>query len=94
MQVRTNKAGGAKMKLQDKLNALKRSFEEKAPKDAVEIIHRATDDLRKSGILENVVKVGDKAPSFSLLDGNGEEISLEALLTKGPVALSFYRGKW
>ena len=82
------------MKLQTKLNALKKGFELKAPKDAVEIIHRAADDLRQSGILESVVKVGDKAPDFSLQDGNGKQIILEALLTKGPVVLSFYRGKW
>lgn len=82
------------MKLQTKLNALKKGFELKAPKDAVEIIHRAADDLRQSGILESVVKVGDKAPDFSLQDGNGKQISLEALLTKGPVVLNFYRGKW
>ena len=82
------------MKLQTKLNALKKGFELKAPKDAVEIIHRAADDLRQSGILESVVKVGDKAPDFSLQDGNGKQISLEALLAKGPAVLSFYRGKW
>ncbi len=82
------------MNLQEKLNALKKGFEEKAPKDVLEIMHRATDDLRSSGILETAVKVGDKAPDFSLQNGNGKEITLQTLLSQGPVVLNFYRGKW
>jgi hypothetical protein len=62
--------------------------------EAANKTHRTADDLRQSGILESVVKVGDKAPDFSLQDGNGKQISLEALLTKGPAVLSFYRGQW
>ena len=82
------------MKLQDKLNALKKGFEDNAPKAVVEIMHRATDNLSNSGILERTIKVGEKAPNFSLKNGNGEEISLKALLSKGPLVLTFYRGRW
>ena len=82
------------MELQQKLNALKKGFEAQAPKEAVEIMHRATDDLRDSGILEQTVKVGDQAPDFSLRNANGQEFRLQELLTEGPVVLSFYRGKW
>ena len=35
--------------------------------------------------------VGAKAPTFSLKDQNDRDVSLEALLKKGPVALVFYR---
>ncbi len=34
---------------------------------------------------------GQKAPEFTLNDQNGREISLAALLKKGPVALVFFR---
>ena len=37
------------------------------------------------------VDVGTKAPAFQLKDQNGKEQSLEGLLTKGNVALVFYR---
>ncbi len=37
------------------------------------------------------LKVGDKAPSFTLKDQNGNPISLDALLAKGNVALVFFR---
>ncbi len=35
--------------------------------------------------------VGQSAPSFTLKDQNGAEVSLASLLGKGPVALVFYR---
>ena len=82
------------MELQQKLNALKKGFEGQAPKEAVEIMHRATADLEKSGILEGTVKVGDPAPDFSLTNADGQEFRLQELLSEGPVVLSFYRGKW
>ncbi len=82
------------MKLPEELSALKKDFEAKAPQDVVEIMHRATEDLRNSDILQQAVQVGDKAPDFSLQDHAGREIRLKALLAQGPVVLSFYRGRW
>ena len=35
--------------------------------------------------------VGDHAPGFTLKDQNGQDVSLDALLKKGPVALVFFR---
>ena len=37
------------------------------------------------------VKVGEKAPRFTLKDQEGKERSLDELLKKGKVALVFYR---
>jgi cytochrome oxidase Cu insertion factor (SCO1/SenC/PrrC family) len=82
------------MGLQEKLTRLKNGFESQAPKEIVEVMHRATDDLEKSGILDSTVKVGDQAPDFSLKNADGQEFSLKDLLSHGPVVLSFYRGKW
>ena len=82
------------MTLQEKLNNLKANFEKNAPKEALEIMHRATSDLITSGIMDQVVKTGDKAPDFELKDNVGKVIRLKDFLTKGPVVISFYRGKW
>ena len=38
------------MSLKDKLDRLKEGFKSKAPQDAQEIMHRATEDLKNSGI--------------------------------------------
>lgn len=82
------------MSLKDKLDKLKESFKTKAPPDAQEIMHRATEDLKNSGILDRVIKVGDKAPDFTLKDTEGQEVSLSSLLGDGPVVITFYRGNW
>jgi peroxiredoxin len=37
------------------------------------------------------IAIGERAPSFTLRDQNGVEISLDALLEKGPVAVVFIR---
>ena len=82
------------MSLQKKLSALKKGFEAQAPQKAVKIIHCATHDLEKSGILDGTVKVGDEAPDFALQNADDQEFRLKELLSQGPVVLSFYRGKW
>lgn len=59
--------------------------------DAVErLIHR----LRQSGSGSTAPKVGEKMPNFILPDARGQLFSLDNLLEKGPVALSFHRGHW
>lgn len=41
------------------------------------------------------LKVGDKAPSFTLADQNGKQQSLDGLLKKGKVAIVFHRSaRW
>lgn len=37
---------------------------------------------------------GDAAPDFALPDVDGETVQLAALLERGPVVLTFYRGSW
>jgi hypothetical protein len=82
------------MSLQDKLNALKANFEKQAPKEALAIMHKATDDLRKSGILKRVLNVGDRIPEFELENAAGNLIRSKDILAKKLMVLSFYRGKW
>lgn len=38
--------------------------------------------------------VGQRAPDFALPDIDGGTVRLSALLSNGPVVLTFYRGKW
>jgi peroxiredoxin len=40
------------------------------------------------------LKVGDKAPDFSLPNGDGKEVKLSDLTSRSPVLLIFYRGYW
>ena len=85
--------------LQDRLNEFKREFESgappyRAPREAIETMHRATAELKASGAEGRALKVGDKAPSFSLFNQDHVEVSSDALLREGPLVVSFFRGHW
>lgn len=82
------------MGLQEKLNARRKEFEEAAPKEALAIMHRATADLRKSGIIDSALNVGDTMPDFSLSNSEGQMVRPHDILSGGPLVLTFYRGKW
>lgn len=82
------------MELAGKLSGKKREFETGAPPEKVAVMHRATDELRRSGIAARVLKSGDKAPAIELPNEGGESVSSAALLKKGPLAIHFYRGVW
>ncbi|GAA4239418.1 peroxiredoxin-like family protein [Postechiella marina] len=43
---------------------------------------------------ENAIKVGEKAPNFELPNPKGNHVTLQSLLKKGPVVVTFYRGSW
>ena len=49
------------MSLQDKLDEMRKQFESSAPPEVLTVMHRATADLEKSGIMYNVLKTGDQA---------------------------------
>lgn len=40
------------------------------------------------------LRVGDRAPDFTLPGALGRPVSLSSLLAEGPVVLTFYRGEW
>ena len=82
------------MSLQEKLDAFKADFEGKAPKQAVEIMHRATTELIASGQAAQALKAGDVAPAFTLSEADGGSVASGDLLAQGPLVLSFYRGVW
>lgn len=82
------------MSLQSKLDAMKNEFESNVPPEPLAIMHRATDDLRNSGIMDRVLKAGDRAPEFTLPDERGRLVASSELLQKGPLAVCFYRGVW
>ena len=82
------------MTLQDSLDKLKAKIEGSMPVENVAIMHQATRDLEASGIGEGILKVGDKAPEFSLPNQDGKLISSLELLKNGSIVVTFYRGVW
>jgi peroxiredoxin len=43
---------------------------------------------------ENALRIGEKVPNFALPSPDGKLLSLETLLKKGPIVITFYRGDW
>lgn len=63
-----------------------------APASAIEVM--AMDWLRRAGIEDKALRVGERAPAFRLPDQQGQPVELDTLLAQGPVVLVFYRGHW
>jgi AhpC/TSA family len=82
------------MSLEDKLAAIRAAARQRIPPETREIMERAVRDLRGSGILDRVVKVGYPAPEFTLPNRDGKPVALTMLLAREPVVLSFFRGRW
>lgn len=82
------------MLLAERLDAIRQGADKRIPPDKRAIMHRATDDLRASGIMDRVVKVGDPLPPFALYNAYGQELRSSALLAKGPLVLTVFRGSW
>lgn len=82
------------MDLIEKINEMKAAMEQKIPPEALKIMNKATEDLKNSEIMDRILKTGDIAPEFALNDHLGNEVNSTALLEKGPLILSFYRGVW
>ena len=80
--------------LQDELDARKKAFAERAPAELLESQDQALSELEASGVYDRVLKVGDKAPDFTLKNHEGKDVNLSDLLEKGPVVLTWYRGGW
>jgi peroxiredoxin len=87
------------MSLQDKLDAFRADFKAgkppfNAPPEIHPVMERATAELIASGQASRAIKAGDRAPHFSLKDQDGNDVSSAALLVKGPLVVTFYRGVW
>jgi hypothetical protein len=85
--------------LQDRLDEFKETFESGDPpynatRDVIELMHRATAELKTSGIEAAALKVGDRAPSFTLFNQDHGEVASTDLLREGPLVVSFFRGHW
>ncbi len=82
------------MSLEDRLAAIRETAKTRQPPEVRAVMQKAVEDLRASGIVDRVAKVGALAPDFTLPNVAGQPVSLAALRALGPVVLSFYRGRW
>ena len=82
------------MALEDTLRGIREASAKRIPADKAAVMHRATEDLRVSGIMDRLIKVGDRLPSFALQNAYGQDVRSSDLLAQGPLVLTFFRGAW
>ena len=82
------------MTLGDKLTAIREASKARIPPEARAVMQRNIDDIRSSGIMDRVARVGQAAPAFTLPNAADQPVGLAELLSRGPLVLSFYRGRW
>ena len=81
------------LSLGDQLNAAARSVKERRP-DLADAIDRMVGRLKEGGAGTQAPQVGDEMPPFHLPDEHGRLVSLDELVARGPVAVTFHRGHW
>jgi hypothetical protein len=82
------------MSLEERLAAIREMAKTRIPPEASAVMHQAIEDLRASGIMDRIAKAGSRAPDFTLPNAAGQMVSLADLRPRGPVVISFYRGRW
>jgi peroxiredoxin len=80
--------------LKDRIGSFTTGLADRVPPQVVAGLGAELTKLAEAGIAKNALAVGAKAPDFTLPDSNGKPVMLSALLSKGPVVVTFYRGGW
>ena len=80
--------------LAEQLRDRRELAERYTPADVIALYQRAIDETRDSGLASRSLKLGDRAPEFSLPDENEKPITSAALLSRGPSVICFFRGRW
>jgi peroxiredoxin len=80
--------------LADQIAEFTSAMSKAAPPEVIALLGSELAQLTESGIVANALKAGQRAPDFQLSEASGQQVQLAALLAKGPVVLTFYRGGW
>ena len=79
--------------LQEQLRTFAETVKRERPEFSA-AVDRLVHRLRQYGAGESAPQIGDSMPPFVLPDETGQMTSLEELLNRGSVAVTFHRGHW
>ena len=82
------------MSLDNELEAVRERSKQNIAPETRAIMEGATAALQSQNLKASALKVGDRAPEFSLTNARGETVHSRDLLSNGPLVLNFYRGGW
>jgi peroxiredoxin len=83
-----------KASLKEELDERRMLMRRFVPAATQAINDRATEEFRLAGLARKALQVGERAPEFTLPDVNGKPVSSAELLAKGPLIVTFIRGRW
>jgi peroxiredoxin len=81
------------LSLGEQLREFAEAVRQRTP-DFADAVDRLVERLRKHGAGASAPQVGEPMPTFVLPDDTGHLVSLDELLSRGPVAVTFHRGHW
>jgi hypothetical protein len=81
------------MSLNEELKALRTRLVARRPPEVVATMHRAVNELRASSTAAHVLNAGASAPRFTLSNAEERLVDSAALLARGPLVVTFYRGR-
>ncbi|GAA3521416.1 peroxiredoxin-like family protein [Aquimarina addita] len=79
---------------QENLKDLRSNLNTMLPKEALHVFDTDAENLQLNHKSILKLKVGEKAPDFSLSNATNKTITLSDLLEEKKVVLTFYRGSW
>jgi len=82
------------MPLKEQLAEYRAGWYQRVPAERQAIMQRHIDQLCSGEISRTMLKVGDHVPAIVLENAQGVTVDVRALLQKGPVVVTFYRGGW
>jgi peroxiredoxin len=82
------------MSLKEQLAEYRAGWFRRVPPERQAIMERHIEQLGEGPIAQTMLKVGDRVPSIVLGNARGGTTDVGALLKKGPVIVTFYRGGW
>ena len=82
------------MSLKETLNNIKQTAVSQIPSETLREMSEATEQLRKSGVMDSVIQTGTPITAFALKNQDGAEILSDDLLSQGAVVLTVFRGHW
>ena len=80
--------------LEDSIATFTAGVAKHAPPELLALAGAEIKNLADAGLASRALKVGAKAPDFSLPDAHGKVVELSSILARGPAVVTFYRGGW
>ncbi len=82
------------MNLKEQLKQMKEATLERMPQSIIQVFENSIAEIKKNGLKENALKIGNQIPDLPLTNIDGGTVLLSELQKTDYLILNFYRGGW